>query len=301
MGLRGPALASVIGTTAGLAFFLFGYDQGDLAGILTIPSFRRQFPQTDTIGRPDEYNVANLQGLTVGIWNLGCFFSAILTIMIGDKLGRRKTMLMGLTFLAIGEIIQAASFSWPQFLVGRAIAGWGNGFNTATVPAWQAECTKAHRRGTLLMVTAGTFIAAGLAFSYWMDFAFSWLDPSSAAWRVPIAIQLIFLLVAAGLLTLMPESPRWLILTGREDEALKVLSALNDLPKDSHDVRQEFLQIKDAVIEMSKGSYRSLFEMTEYREFHRVILAYVNQMYQQISGINLITYDNLIGSFPSMH
>lgn len=142
MGLRGPALASVIGTTAGLAFFLFGYDQGDLAGILTIPSFRRQFPQTDTIGRPDDYNVANLQGITVGIWNLGCFFSAILTIMIGDKLGRKKTMLMGLTFLAIGEIIQAASFSWPQFLVGRAIAGWGNGFNTATVPAWQAECTK---------------------------------------------------------------------------------------------------------------------------------------------------------------
>jgi sugar porter (SP) family MFS transporter len=289
MGLRGPALASVIGTVAGLAFFLFGYDQGDLAGILTMPSFRRQFPQTDTIGRPDDYNVANLQGLTVGIWNLGCFFSAILTIVIGDKLGRRKTMLMGLTFLAIGEIIQAASFSWPQFLVGRAIAGWGNGFNTATVPAWQAECTKAHRRGTLLMVTAGTFIAAGLAFSYWMDFAFAWLEPSSAAWRIPIAIQLIFLLVAALLLLLMPESPRWLILTGREDEALRVLSALNDLPKDSHDVRQEFLQIKDAVIEMSKGSFGSAFSMGDYRHIHRTVLAVVLQMFQQMTGINLVT------------
>lgn len=289
MGLRGPALASVIGTTAGLAFFLFGYDQGDLAGILTIPSFRRQFPQTDTIGRPDDYNFANLQGITVGIWNLGCFFSAILTIMIGDKLGRKRTMLMGLTFLAIGEIIQAASFNWPQFLVGRAIAGWGNGFNTATVPAWQAECTKAHRRGTLLMVTAGTFIAAGLAFSYWMDFAFSWLDPSSAAWRVPIAIQLIFLLVAAALLIVMPESPRWLILTGREEEALKVLSALNDLPKDSHDVRQEFLQIKDAVIEMSKGSFGSAFTMGDYRHVHRTCLAVLLQVFQQMTGINLIT------------
>jgi len=289
MGLRGPALASVIGTVAGLAFFLFGYDQGDLAGILTIPSFRQQFPQTDTIGRPDDYNVANLQGLTVGIWNLGCFFSAILTIMIGDKLGRRKTMLMGLTFLAIGEIIQATSFSWAQFLVGRAIAGWGNGFNTATVPAWQAECTKAHRRGTLLMVTAGTFIAAGLAFSYWMDFAFAWLDPSSAAWRIPIAIQLIFLLTAALLLLVMPESPRWLILTGREEEALKVLSALNDLPKDSHDVRQEFLQIKDAVIEMSKGSFGSAFSMGDYRHVHRTCLAVMLQVFQQMTGINLVT------------
>jgi MFS family permease len=238
MGLRGPALSSVIGATAGLAFFLFGYDQGDLAGLLTVPSFRRQFPQADTIGFPDSAHVANLQGLTIGIWNLGCFFSAILTILIGDKIGRKKTMLMGLTFLAIGEIIQASSFSWSQFLVGRAVAGFGNGFNTATVPAWQAECTKVHRRGTLLMVTAGTFIAAGLSFSYWMDFAFAWLEPSSAAWRIPIAIQLIFLLIAALLLLLMPESPRWLILTGREQEALKVLSALNDKAIDSHDVRQ---------------------------------------------------------------
>merc|ERR1712072_117609 len=40
----------------------------------------------------------------------------------------------------------------------------------------------------------------------------------------------------------------------------------------------------------SKGSFRALFDMSEYREFHRVCLAYVNQMFQQISGINLITY-----------
>jgi len=289
MGLRGPALSSVIGATAGLAFFLFGYDQGDLSGLLTIPSFRRQFPQADTIGHPDDVHVANLQGLTVGIWNLGCFFSAILTILIGDKIGRKKTMLMGLTFLAIGEIIQASSFSWSQFLVGRAIAGWGNGFNTATVPAWQAECTKAHRRGTLLMVTAGTFIAAGLSFSYWMDFAFAWLEPSSAAWRVPIAIQLIFLVVSALLLLLMPESPRWLILTGRETEALQVLSALNDRPSNSHEVRQEFLQIKDAVIEMSKGSFGSAFSMGDYRHVHRTCLAVLLQVFQQMTGINLVT------------
>lgn len=289
MGLRGPALSSVIGATAGLAFFLFGYDQGDLAGLLTVPSFRKQFPQADTIGFPESAHVANLQGLTVGIWNLGCFVSAILTIFLGDRIGRKKTMLMGLTFLAIGEIIQASSYSWSQFLVGRSIAGFGNGFNTATVPAWQAECTKVHRRGTLLMVTAGTFIAAGLSFSYWMDFAFAWLEPSSAAWRIPIAIQLIFLLVAALLLLVMPESPRWLILTGRENEALKVLSALNDKPIDSHDVRMEFLQIKDAVIEMSKGTFGSAFSMGDYRHVHRTCLAVLLQVFQQMTGINLIT------------
>jgi predicted MFS family arabinose efflux permease len=52
----------------------------------------------------------------------------------------------------------------------------------------------------------------------------------------------------------------------------------------------EFHAIKDTVIEASKGSFRDLFTMNEYRHFHRVVLGYVNQMFQQISGINLITY-----------
>ena len=48
--------------------------------------------------------------------------------------------------------------------------------------------------------------------------------------------------------------------------------------------------IQTTVMEMSKGSFRDLFTMTEDRHFHRLVLAYVNQMFQQISGINLITY-----------
>lgn len=288
LGLRGPKLAAAIGVVAGACFFLFGYDQGDLAGILTVGSFRRQFPQTDTIGNPGNLHIATLQGITVAAWNIGCFVSAMVTIFWGDILGRKKTIFVGLTFFMIGEIIQASSYSFGQFIAGRVIAGFGNGFNTATVPAWQAECTKAHRRGTLLMISAGACIAAGLSFSYWMDFAFGWLE-SSAAWRGPIAIQLIFSLIVLGLMFFMPESPRWLILSGREDAALEVLSALNDQDRDHDDIHQEFLQIKDAVIEMSKGSFRDVFTMGDYRHLHRTILAFGLQVFQQMSGINLVT------------
>lgn len=88
----------------------------------------------------------------------------------------------------------------------------------------------------------------------------------------------------------LPESPRWLVKKGREDEALEVLCALNDKDSDDPYIVSEFNAIKDTVMIMQQGSFRDLFTMDEDRNFHRVVLAYVNQMFQQISGINLITY-----------
>ena len=88
----------------------------------------------------------------------------------------------------------------------------------------------------------------------------------------------------------MPESPRWLILKGKDEEAYNVLAALSDADRDSKYVQDEYTAIKDTVLEMSKGSFKDLFTMGPERHFHRVVLAYVNQVFQQISGINLITY-----------
>ena len=71
---------------------------------------------------------------------------------------------------------------------------------------------------------------------------------------------------------------------------MSVLGALSDLPADDPYIHGEFMAIKDTVLEMSKGRFRDLFTMGPDRHLHRVILAYVNQVFQQISGINLITY-----------
>jgi hypothetical protein len=122
------------------------------------------------------------------------------------------------------------------------------------------------------------------------DIGFSFIEHQEVAWRFPLAIQILFAVVIFSSILNLPESPRWLVMQGRNEEALEILECLNEKSRDDPYIVNELISIQETVKEMSKGSYRSLFDMSEYREFHRVALAYINQMFQQISGINLITY-----------
>ena len=131
-------------------------------------------------------------------------------------------------------------------------------------------------------------ITGGVCLSYWLDYGFFYLDPSSIAWRFPIAFQIFFALIILAFVLELPESPRWLILKGKEDEAMTVLGALSDLPAEDPNIKDEFQAIKDTVLEMKEGSFRDLFQINEDRHLHRTVLAYVNQMFQQISGMSSI-------------
>ncbi len=201
-------------------------------------------------------------------YNVGCFLGSIACIWVGDILGRRKTIFAGTSIMIIGAVLQCSAFSLGHFVAGRVITGFGNGFNTSTVPTWQSETSKSHRRGQLVMIE-GALITGGICLSYWLDFGFSFLDPSEIAWRFPIAFQIVFALIIIAFILELPESPRWLILKGKEDEALTVLAALSDLPADDPYIYGEFSAIKDTVLEMAQGKFRDLFANNENRHLHR--------------------------------
>ncbi|KAG5982331.1 hypothetical protein E4U55_002045 [Claviceps digitariae] len=292
LGLSGPHLNWAIGAVAGCDFLLFGYDQGVMGGILTLPVFLDQFPDINDAA-PDLDQVtrsqrSTYQGIAVASYNLGCFIGAILTIFIGNPLGRRRMIFLGTAIMVIGAALQASAFSLEHFIIGRIITGIGNGGNTSTVPMWQSETCSAHKRGKLVMIE-GALITGGIMISYWIDLGLSFA-PGSVAWRFPLAFQIVFCVFILFFVLSLPESPRWLILKGRDHEAQEVIAAIAEVEDSDDYVVNEFRAIKETVSEMSQGRYADLFACDNNRTLHRTIIAYVIQMFQQISGINLITY-----------
>ncbi|POR35785.1 Sugar transporter STL1 [Tolypocladium paradoxum] len=291
-GLRGRPLNWAIGAIAGCDFLLFGYDQGVMGGILTLPIFLSQFPdindQDPAISPSEKSNRSTYQGIAVASYNLGCFIGAVITIFIGNPLGRKRIIFLGTAIMVVGAALQASAFTLEQFIIGRIITGLGNGGNTSTVPMWQSETCSAHKRGKLVMIE-GALITGGIMISYWVDLGLSFA-PGSVAWRFPLAFQMVFCLVILTFVLGLPESPRWLILKGREDEAREVIAAIADVDQGDKYVDNEFRSIKKTAEEMGKGTFADLFARDKNRTLHRTSIAYVNQMFQQISGINLITY-----------
>ncbi|KAL5521975.1 hypothetical protein ACEPAF_1831 [Sanghuangporus sanghuang] len=288
---RGKTLTFALAFIAGTGFTLFGYDQGVMSALLTLQTFEDTFPQvvTDT---PYPTNHATLQSFVVAVYELGCLVGALSNLWVGDKLGRRRTIMVGGTIMIVGAALQTASVSYAMLVVARIITGIGNGLNTSTVPSWHAELSSAEKRGALIMLE-GSLITFGIMISYWIDFAFFWLKTSSASWRVPISFQILLALLMIVGVCFLPESPRWLMRKGMHTQALSVISALEDKPISNANVQRTYIGIHEAVKMEDQFASRGLSEVFtggRSQNFRRMSLGVLSQMFQQISGCNLIIY-----------
>ncbi|KAJ5660499.1 hypothetical protein N7507_006950 [Penicillium longicatenatum] len=291
-GLRGPALSrAIMWLVVCPAFLTYGYNQGVTGGLLTLKAFAEQFPQMNTLtttGAEKHYN-STIQGTVVALYTVGGMFGSLSCIQLGDILGRRRIIFITTFISLIGAVLMASSFSLAQFIVARLVLGYGTGGYVATVPVWQSEISKPTKRGAHV-VTDGIFIGAGITISLWIDFGFYFVTGSSVSWRFPLAFQIVLSLIVMAFVMLLPESPRWLIKKGRTEEARAILAALADTDENSEEITLEIRDIETSLVLSGSGSFKSLLYMGEQRLFHRTVLAACGQVFQQMCGINLITY-----------
>ncbi|KAJ5351243.1 hypothetical protein N7541_002043 [Penicillium brevicompactum] len=240
-------------------------------------------------------HVSVLQGAVTACYELGCFFGAIFTLMFGQKTGRTPILVAGGALMILGTVISTASFGpqWGlgQFVIGRVISGLGNGMDTATIPVWQSECSKAHNRG-FLVCFEGAIIAVGTFIAYWIDFGLSYVD-SSVQWRFPVAFQILFaILVTIGGI-MLPESPRWFVMQGHDEQAIEVLAALNDSTVESEDVLADYNMMKadlKSLEGVQASSWKVLFTGGKSQNFQRMMIGCSGQFFQQFTGCNAAIY-----------
>ncbi|KAK9425159.1 putative General substrate transporter [Seiridium unicorne] len=288
MGLSGRPLSLAVSTVATTGFLLFGYDQGVMSGIISAKPFNDLFEATR--------DNSTMQGTVTAIYEIGCLIGAVFMLTCGDLLGRRKGIILGAFIMILGVIIQvtaqAGATPLAQFIVGRVVTGVGNGINTATIPTYQAECSKTTNRGLLICIEGGV-IAFGTLIAYWIDYGASF-GSDDLSWRFPIAFQIVFGFIVMTMFFL-PESPRWLLTHERYEDAEKVIAALRGYEQDSQETAWERDIILDSIrasgVAGSKSTpYSALFTNGKTQHFRRMLLGASSQLMQQVGGCNAVIY-----------
>jgi sugar porter (SP) family MFS transporter len=222
---------------------------------------------------------------------VGCFLGSLVTSFFGEQLGRKKSIAIGVVIMIVGAILQATSYSRAQMIVARVVAGAGMGFINSTVPVFQSEFSPKASRGLYVCMQIST-LNFGIFLSYWIDYAFSSVD-ASYAWRVPVILQVIFLVPMLFLVAIVPETPRWLAAHGRAQESLDVLRRLHSRKMSDDAIQSLHDNIMHTVAmeaEIGAGTWGDLLRNDNIQSQRRFLIACAVQAFQQLGGINAIIY-----------
>jgi MFS transporter, SP family, sugar:H+ symporter len=285
MGFIGAIVA--VATIGG---FLFGYDSGAVNG--TQDGLSQAFGLV-----PGSWSPANGLGFTVASLLIGCFIGAFFAGRLADIMGRRNTLMVAAALFLGGALVQGFSHSHLVFLIARICGGMAVGAASVLSPAYISEIAPAEIRGRLttvqqIMIITGLtaafvvnyFLAAGAGVStgsFWLGLdAWRWMFLMQA---LPAAIFLVALLF-------IPESPRYLVSKGRDEQATSVLAKLFG----SDIARAKLEEIRGTFSAEHRPRLSDVLTPSGGRGFlgvRRIVwVGIMLAVFQQLVGINVIFY-----------
>ncbi|KAL2613504.1 hypothetical protein R1flu_025196 [Riccia fluitans] len=206
---------------ASLNSILLGYDTGIMSGAVLYIK--------DDLGL-EQWKVE----LLVGSMSLVSLVGAGAAGRVADVVGRRWTMSIAGSFFLVASLVMAVAPTFGVLMSGRVLAGIGVGFALMIAPVYTAEVSPASSRGTLVSLPE-IFINFGILLGYVFSYILAGVN-EHINWRIMLGLGGFPALLMIGGALLMPESPRWLVMQHRFEEAEEVLLRTSD-DKDEADLR----------------------------------------------------------------
>jgi sugar porter (SP) family MFS transporter len=259
-------LAASIGTAA-LAGLLFGFDTAVIAGVTgDLTRIYRLTPET--------------LGVTVSAALWGTLIGALFTGKPGDRYGSRRVLgLLGILYVIAG-LGCALVTDWTAFLAFRFACGLAIGGSSVLAPVYIAEIAPPARRGMLV----GLFqlaIVTGILVAYLSNAVVGSLV-GEAAWRWKLGVTAAPAILFLVLLARIPDSPRWLIVSGRLDDARTAMARIG---LSANEASAEMASVEAALRQDAPG------ETLSWRKYRKpILLAVATAMFNQLAGINAVLY-----------
>jgi len=268
-----------ISLTAALAGFLFGFDTVVISGA-NQPI--KELWGTNWFLGDSVFTFHGIFIMSMALW--GTVLGSLLGGIPTERLGRKKTLLwIGILycFSAVGTALAPEPFSFSFF---RFIGGIGVGASSVAAPIYISEISGPSSRGRLTALYQFN-IVFGILLAFISNYLIGQLFQQQVAWRWMLGIEALPALIYTLLVARLPNSPRWLVMKGREDTLVIRSMSLLGIARDRALLQLE--EIKITLRERVDKQRESLFS-GKYNK--SLMLAFFIAFFNQLSGINFILY-----------
>jgi SP family galactose:H+ symporter-like MFS transporter len=262
-------LVIVIASIAATGGLLFGFDTGVISG--AIPFLQDYFVLTDS-------QVENVTALGL----IGAVVGALVTGRITDYLGRKKVILASAFVFATGAIWTGFAPTVTQLMISRFYLGLAIGISSFSVPLYISEISPTKIRGWLVSMFQ-LLITVGILAAYLSDNAIA-DNNNLECWRPMLWVGVIPAIILFTGMIFMPETPRWLMNKGRDEQARKILDRIEDPTY----IEASIMEMKkEMAIDSGQQGLRVIFKPWLR---NALIIAVGIMFFQQFVGINTVIY-----------